>query len=109
MILSFLLLLLNSSFLSDTTFLRVMLLSCLHCCPWVATINSSVAKSRILPAFVSAPAPRVSPERKTKELFTQPLCSSGPSVCPAGSAPAGGPFRVLQSGWVDWAGKTEQD
>lgn len=58
MILSFLLLLLNSSFLSDTTFLRVMLLSCLHCCPWVATINSSVAKSRILPAFVSAPAPR---------------------------------------------------
>ncbi len=58
----------------------------------------------ILPAFVSASAQRVGPERKAKELFTQPLCSTGLSVCPAGSASAGGPFRASEGGWVEWSG-----
>lgn len=54
----------------------------------VATINSSMAETRILPAFVSASVQKVGLEKKAKELFTQLLCSPSLCVCPGGSASA---------------------
>lgn len=76
---------------------------------WSLLLIAAWQRPGILPAFVSASAWRVGPERKAKELFTQPLCSTGLSVCPAGSAPAGGPFRASEGGWVEWGGRMEWD
>lgn len=72
----------------------------------VATINSSVAETRILPAFVSASPQRVGPERKAKELFTQPFVLVRPQCLPRRECPS---WRALPcvGGWVggvEWSG-----
>lgn len=49
---------------------------------------------------------RVGLEKKARDVFTQPLCLAGLSVCPTGSVSARGPFHVLEDGCQDRMGLT---
>lgn len=80
----------------------------------VAAIISSVAESRDPPCICLCLGVESGPREESKELFTQPLCCAGLSVCPAGSASAGGPLgaeagRVGEREWGREGGRTERD